>query len=43
VITRYNRSILYAMAIHDLAMAIETELARAATSEAVGAASGSPR
>jgi membrane-bound lytic murein transglycosylase B len=43
VITRYNRSILYAMAIHDLAMAIETELSRAATSEAVAAASGSPR
>jgi len=43
VITRYNRSILYAMAIHDLAMAIETELARSATSEAVAVASGSPR
>lgn len=28
VITRYNRSILYAMAVHDLAMAIETELLR---------------
>ena len=31
VITRYNRSTLYAMAIHDLAMAIETELAAASS------------
>ena len=30
VITRYNRSILYAMAVHDLATAIATELAKPA-------------
>ena len=42
VITRYNRSILYAMAIHDLAKAIETELARLPAPEGVATASGSP-
>ncbi|MBM4223570.1 MAG: hypothetical protein FJ167_01980, partial [Gammaproteobacteria bacterium] len=30
VITRYNRSILYAMAVHDLATAIAAELAKPA-------------
>ncbi|MEY2625398.1 MAG: lytic murein transglycosylase B [Gammaproteobacteria bacterium] len=42
VITRYNRSILYAMAIHDLAKAIETELARLPAPEGVATAGGSP-
>jgi membrane-bound lytic murein transglycosylase B len=43
VITRYNRSILYAMAVHDLAMAIDAELARAPAPAVAAAASGSPR
>ncbi len=43
VITRYNRSILYAMAVHDLAKTIETELARTPASEDAATASGSPR
>lgn len=42
VITRYNRSILYAMAIHDLAKAIETELARLPAPEGVATTGGSP-
>jgi len=42
VITRYNRSILYAMAIHDLAKAIETELARLPAPEGVATAGDSP-
>ncbi len=43
VITRYNRSILYAMAIHDLAKAIETELARMPAPEGAATVGGSPR
>lgn len=42
VITRYNRSILYAMAVHDLAMAIETELARTPPPDVAAAVSRTP-
>lgn len=42
VITRYNRSILYAMAVHDLAMAIETELARTPPPNVAAAVSRTP-
>lgn len=42
VITRYNRSILYAMAVHDLAMAIETELVRTPPPDVAAAVSRTP-
>ncbi|MFM7397168.1 MAG: lytic murein transglycosylase B [Gammaproteobacteria bacterium] len=44
VITRYNRSILYAMAVNDLALAIEAELARtpAPAPESAPASGGGP-